>query len=58
MKKAFERRNFPSIKKVILPSSAHEILRCCPEVTFVRNIEEDSSKILEAITKSRKKVEV
>ncbi|KIJ30610.1 hypothetical protein M422DRAFT_267863 [Sphaerobolus stellatus SS14] len=58
LKKAFEGHSFPSIKKIILPSCAHEILRCCPEVTFMRNLEEDGSKIVGAINKCCKKVEI
>ncbi|KIJ30063.1 hypothetical protein M422DRAFT_268419 [Sphaerobolus stellatus SS14] len=58
LKSAFEGHSFPSIKNIILPSCAHEILRCCPEVTFVRNLEEDGSKIIGAISKCCKKVEI
>ncbi|KIJ48934.1 hypothetical protein M422DRAFT_777788 [Sphaerobolus stellatus SS14] len=57
LKNAFEGSTFPSIRKITLPSCAHNILRCCPNVTFVKCVEEDGSKLIGAITKSCKKVE-
>ncbi|KIJ30065.1 hypothetical protein M422DRAFT_71076 [Sphaerobolus stellatus SS14] len=58
LKDAFEGHSFPSIKKIILPSCAHNILRCCPEVIFVRCMEESGSKLIGAVMKNCKKVEV
>ncbi|KIJ30057.1 hypothetical protein M422DRAFT_267854 [Sphaerobolus stellatus SS14] len=58
LKEGFKRGNFPAIKKIILPSCAHNVLRCCPEVTSVTCIEENGSKLIGAIASSCPKVEV
>ena len=49
---------FRSVEKVILPSQAHAILRCCPNVKEVVNHQGDGSQIVTAMQTKCKKVEV
>jgi hypothetical protein len=58
LKNGFANTNIPSVRKIILPSWAHEVLRCCPEVTHVICNRGDGSKLISAIAKSCKKVEI
>ena len=51
LKGAFEGHVFPQIKTVVLPSAAHNILRSCPNVKDVTNVEENGSKLAGAICK-------
>jgi hypothetical protein len=57
LKNAFEGRSFPSIQTVILPTHAHEIMRCCKKATTVICNYGDGSQIVTAIAKGNKKVE-
>jgi len=57
LKSAFEGHVFPQIKTVVLPSCTHNILRSCPNVKDVTNIEEDGSKLIGAICKECPRVE-
>ena len=57
LKDAFEGHVFPQIMTVVLPSCAHNILRSCPNVTDVTNIEEDGTKLAGAICKECPQVE-
>jgi len=57
LKEAFEGHTFPRIRNVILPSCAHNILRCCPEVRQVVCNEDDGGKLITAIRRGCKKVE-
>jgi hypothetical protein len=57
LKQAFEGRSFPSIRTVILPTHAHEVMRCCKEATTVICNYGDGSQIATAIAKGNKKVE-
>jgi len=59
LKNAFEGFSYPWIKTVILPSCAHNILRCCPGVISVTCTEEDGSKLVGALAAANStKVEV
>ncbi|KAF9239080.1 hypothetical protein BU15DRAFT_74771 [Melanogaster broomeanus] len=59
LKNAFEGKRFPSVRKLVLPSCAHEVLRCCPNVEEVTCNEGDGSTIIGAIIKGNcKKVQV
>ncbi|KAJ7735646.1 hypothetical protein DFH07DRAFT_779936 [Mycena maculata] len=58
LKNGFAGCSIPSVRKIILPSWAHEVLRCCPEVTHVICTGGDSSNLVSAIAKSCKKVEI
>lgn len=55
---SFENRTLPQIRRIVLPSCAHNILRACPEVREVVCIEEDGSKLVGAIAKACKHVEL
>jgi hypothetical protein len=57
LKNAFEGHVFPQIKTVVLPSCAHNILRSCPNVKDVTNIEEDGTKLAGAICRECPQVE-
>src|SRR5258706_319988 len=57
LKGAFEGHVFPQIKTVALPSAAHNILRSCPNVKDVTNVEENGSKLAGAICKECPQVE-
>jgi hypothetical protein len=57
LKSAFEGHVFPQIKTVVLPSCAHNILRSCPNVKDVTNVEEDGTKLIGAICKECPDVE-
>jgi len=58
LKEHFEGHRFPAVRKIILPSCAHNILRCCPEVRVVICNKYDGGKLITAISKECKKVEV
>lgn len=58
IKAAFDGHVFPSVENVILPSQAHGILRCCPNVKEVFNHQGDGSQIVSAMQTKCKKVEV
>ncbi|KAJ7210544.1 hypothetical protein GGX14DRAFT_520560 [Mycena pura] len=60
LKDNFAGISLPSIRKIILPSWAHEVLRCCPEVRHVvcSDGQKDESKLVSAIAKCCKKVEI
>jgi hypothetical protein len=49
---------FPQIRRIILPSCAHHILRACPEVLEVVCNEDDGSTIVGAIAKACRHVEL
>ena len=51
LKSAFEGHVFPQIQTIVLPSCAHNILRSCPNVKDVTNVEEDGTKLASAICK-------
>jgi hypothetical protein len=48
----------PSVHTIRLPTNAHRVLRCCPEVRRIICIGGDGGKLLIAITKVCKNVEV
>ncbi|KAJ7464630.1 hypothetical protein FB451DRAFT_442814 [Mycena latifolia] len=59
LKNGFANTRLTNVRKIILPSWAHEVLRCCPEVTYVICVDgSDSSKLVSAIAKCCKKVEI
>ncbi|CAE6398930.1 unnamed protein product [Rhizoctonia solani] len=49
LKAAFGGNVFSSIQKIILPTCAHEILRCCPEVREVTCNEDDGGRLVSAL---------
>jgi len=55
---AFKGHTFPRIRNITLPSCAHNILRLCPEVRRVVCSQNDGGKLLTAIQRGCKKVEV
>jgi len=58
LKNAFKGHVFRQIRTISLPSHAHHILRCCPEVRRVIGINRlDSRSLISAIAKRCKKVE-
>ena len=58
LKNAFEGHIFPQVRTISLPSHAHHILRCCPEVKKVISSDRlDSRSLVSAIAKHCKKVE-
>jgi hypothetical protein len=57
LKKSFEGRSFPSIQTVILPTHAHEVMRCCKEARTIICNYGDGSQLVTAIAKGSKKVE-
>jgi hypothetical protein len=58
LKTAFEGLQLPSVRTVILPTYAHELLRCCPDVRRVTCTSGDGSRLVTAIAKACKRVEV
>ncbi|KAJ7686701.1 hypothetical protein B0H17DRAFT_1071613 [Mycena rosella] len=58
LKNGFANTSLPTVRKIILPSWAHEVLRCCPEVTHVICNGDDGGKLVSAIAKCCKKVEI
>lgn len=58
LKNAFEHISLPQIRAIILPSCAHNILRSCPNIQDLTCNEEDGSKLISAMTKSSRNVEV
>ena len=57
LKKVFEGRSFPSIQTVILPTHAHEIMRCCKQAQTVVCNDGYGSQLVTAIGTGDKKVE-
>ena len=55
---AFAGLRLPSVRTIRLPTHAHRVLRCCPEVRRIICIGGDGGKLLTAITKVCKNVEV
>lgn len=49
LKGAFEGSSFPSVRTVIMPTCAHEILRCCPGTRDVTCIEDDGGRLVSAL---------
>ncbi|KAJ6620579.1 hypothetical protein B0H10DRAFT_1791457 [Mycena sp. CBHHK59/15] len=58
LKNGFAGISLPNVRQLILPSWAHEILRCCPEVRHVICTADDGGKLVSAIAKCCKKVEI
>ncbi|KAJ7117640.1 hypothetical protein C8R44DRAFT_879197 [Mycena epipterygia] len=58
LKTGFADTRLPNVRTIILPAWAHEVLRCCPEVTHVICNSNDSGKLVSAIAKSCNKVEI
>ena len=55
---AFEGKQYPQIRAVVLPTCAHNILSACPNVVDVTCNNGDGSQMLSAISKVCKDVEV
>ncbi|KAJ7625548.1 hypothetical protein FB45DRAFT_1029907 [Roridomyces roridus] len=58
LKQGFEGITIPSVRKLILPAWAHEVLRCCPNVTDLRCNSSEAVKLVPAIAKCCKKIEI
>ncbi|CAE6381150.1 unnamed protein product, partial [Rhizoctonia solani] len=59
LKQAFEGKTFPTIQRIILPTCAHEILRCCPEIREVTCNEDDGGRLIGGLVQNGcKKLEV
>ena len=55
---AFNGKQYPQIRTIVLPSSAHNILRACPRVADVTCIKDDGGTLLAAIRAECRDVEV
>jgi hypothetical protein len=53
IKTAFEGHTFPSVRTIIVPSCAHEILRRCPGVEDLTCNEDDGSKLIGALASAK-----
>jgi hypothetical protein len=53
LKNAFKGKSFPSVRTVIIPSCAHEILRCCPAVEDLTCNEGDGSTLIGALVAAK-----
>lgn len=58
LKDNFSGHSFPTVRTAIVPDHGHEILRCCPRVRKVICNYGDGSKLVTAIAKCCKEVEV
>lgn len=58
LKTHFDGHRFPNVRSIIVPEHGHEILRCCPEVRKVICNAGNGSKVVTAIAKCCRKVEV
>jgi hypothetical protein len=54
----FEGHTFPTVRTIIVPDHGHDILRCCPEARKVVCNYGDGSRIITAIGKYCKNVEI
>ncbi|KAG8694030.1 hypothetical protein FRC08_008744 [Ceratobasidium sp. 394] len=52
LENAFRGSRFPSIRTVIMPNSAHEILRCCPGVESITCNNGDGSNLVSAVVEA------
>ena len=57
LKEVFEGRSYPHIQTAVLPTLAHNVLRCCPAARTVICNAGDGSQLVTALAKGRKKVE-
>jgi hypothetical protein len=57
LKDAFEYLRLPSVRVIILPAFAHELLKSCPNVREVICIRDNGSKLVGSIAKACKHVE-
>ncbi|KAL0956973.1 hypothetical protein HGRIS_003076 [Hohenbuehelia grisea] len=57
IQKAFEGFTFPTVTTICLPTSAHQFLRCCPNIRQVDCAGGDGSQLISAISKACKHVE-
>jgi len=53
IRNAFRGKSFPTVRTVIMPSCAHEILRCCPAVEDLTCNENDGSKLVGALVAAK-----
>jgi len=53
IKNAFQGRKFPTVRTIILPSCAHEILRCCPRVEDLTCNEGNGSTLVGAMVAAK-----
>ncbi|RXW19550.1 hypothetical protein EST38_g6304 [Candolleomyces aberdarensis] len=58
LKEAFTGLNFPSVQTIVLPTQAHQVLRCCPNVKRVVCNDGDASQLISAVKAKCKDVEV
>ncbi|KAG9318005.1 hypothetical protein JVU11DRAFT_66 [Chiua virens] len=53
IKNGFEGKRFPLVRRILLPSSAHGIIKCCPNVEEVTCTEGDGSTIVGSLVKGK-----
>ncbi|KAJ2919464.1 hypothetical protein MD484_g962, partial [Candolleomyces efflorescens] len=58
LKDAFTGLDFPSVETIVLPTQAHQVLRCCPNVKKVVCNDGDASQLISAVKAKCKDVEV
>ncbi|KAF8628254.1 hypothetical protein AX15_004029 [Amanita polypyramis BW_CC] len=58
LKNAFQGTILPTVRSIMLPGYAHEVLRSCPNVTYVKCICNDGSKLTTVIKESCPNVEI
>ncbi|KAG6861052.1 hypothetical protein C0995_004553 [Termitomyces sp. Mi166 len=58
LKNAFKDLKIPQVHTIVLPNHAHNVLRACPEVRVVMCNYDDGGKLIGAIMKECKKVQV
>ncbi|KAF8126616.1 hypothetical protein EV363DRAFT_1337907 [Boletus edulis] len=53
IKNAFRGKRFPSVRRISLPSCAHEIIKRCPNLEEVICVDEDGNKIIQSIVEGK-----
>lgn len=53
IKNGFEGKRFPSVRRISLPCSAHEIIKRCPDLEEVTCTEGDGSTIVGSLIKGK-----
>ncbi|KAF8432408.1 hypothetical protein L210DRAFT_3558364 [Boletus edulis BED1] len=53
IRNAFRGKRFPSVRRISLPSSAHEIIKRCPNLEEVTCVDGDGSKIVQSLVEAK-----
>ncbi|KAF8431458.1 hypothetical protein L210DRAFT_3560404 [Boletus edulis BED1] len=53
IRNAFRGKRFPSVRRISLPASAHEIIKRCPNLEEVTCVDEDGSKIVQSLVEAK-----